>query len=135
MRIQRYQRVRTGLAMTVAVLAACDTTAPTACTAVFLEVTVTVVDSLGAPVSDATVTSTLVRTGETLVPTWLALLTDGSYVIVDDGSRGKLRASGDTVAVTARRDAGPSVAATYFIDVPGGCHVHKVSGPDTLSVP
>ena len=135
MRIHRYLRVSTGLATTIAVLAACDTTAPTACTSVLLAVTVTVVDTLGAPVSDATVTSTLVRTGEALVPTSLALLTGGTYIIVDDGSRVKLRASGDTVAVTAQRGASPSIAATYFIDVPGGCHVHKVSGPDTLSVP
>jgi hypothetical protein len=117
------------------VLAACDTTDSIVCTTEFAAVTVTVVDASGAPVLDATVTSTLVRTGETLEPIWLGLPTPGTYVIVDDGSRDKLRTSGDTVAVTAQRNAGPSTAATYFIDVPGGCHVHKVTGPDTLSVP
>jgi len=135
MRCHGYLRVRSGLAITIAVLAACDTTAPTACTAVFVAMTVTVVDTRGAPVSDATVTSTLVRTGEILLPTWLGLPTGDAYIIVDDGSRDRLRASGDTVAVTAQRDADPSIAAMYFIDVPGGCHVHKVTGPDTLTVP
>ncbi len=135
MRIQRYLQLRTGLALTIAVLAACDTSAPIACTSVLLTVTVTVVDTLGIPVSDATVTSTLMRTGEILVPASLALLTGGTYIVVDDGSRARLRASGDTVAVTARRGTGAIIAAPYFIDVPGGCHVHKVSGPDTLTVP
>lgn len=135
MRIQTYLQMRTGLALTIAMLAACDTGALTFCTDIFVAVTVTVVDTLEAPVSDAKVISTLVRTGEVLTPTSLALLTGGTYIIVDDGSRDRLRASGDTVAVTAQRGTGPIVAATYLIDVPGGCHVNKVSGPDTLIVP
>jgi hypothetical protein len=123
------------LLLAAAVLSGCDSAVPTACTEVFVVVTVAVVDTLGAPVGDATVISTLARTGDTLYPTTLALLTGGTYVVVDDGSRGKLREAGDTVAVRAQRGTGSNRTATYVFDVPGGCHVRKLSGPDTLTLP
>ena len=68
MRIHRFPPVRAGLALSIALLAACDSTPP-ACSSVFLAVTVTVVDTLGSPVTHASVTSTLARTGETLAAT------------------------------------------------------------------
>jgi len=123
------------LVVAVVALAGCDSAVTSVCTDVFAVATVTVVDSLAAPVVGAAVTATLVRTGETLSPTWLGLLAPGTHVIVDDGARAKLRAAGDTLAVTAQRGAGPGLAATYVFDVPGGCHVHKLSGPDTLALP
>jgi hypothetical protein len=135
MKTVRPARVDWRVLVAAAALAGCDSGAPVVCTDVFAISTVAVVDSRGAPVVGAAVTATLVRTGETLSPTWLGLLTPGTYVIVDDGSRAKLRAIGDTLAITVQRDAGPELAATYVFDVPGGCHVHKVSGPDTLAVP
>ncbi|MEO8635747.1 MAG: hypothetical protein ABI587_10770 [Gemmatimonadales bacterium] len=134
MRTHRPQRIAGTLLLPIALLAGCDGIA-TVCTSEFAVVTVTVVDTLGAPVTDATVTSTLLRTGAILSPTSLALLTAGTYIIVDDGAREPLRNAGDSVGVTARRGTGPSLPATYVIDVPGGCHVHKLSGPDTLSLP
>jgi hypothetical protein len=134
MKIPWLSRLLAALLPTVLLLAACESSAPDSCTTVFLTVTTTVVDTLGTPVPDATLTSTLVRTGEQLAPTSLALLTAGTYIVVDDGSRKKLRASGDNVAVTVQRGTGPVTSATFRIDVPGGCHVHKLSGPDSLIV-
>ena len=128
------RRLHTTIALSLPLLGGCDTAAPIACSTVFQAVTVAVVDSTAAPVPDATVIATLMRTGERLSPTSLALLTSGTYILVDDGSREKLRTAGDSVGVTARRGTGPTTAAMYFIDVPGGCDVRKVSGPDTLMV-
>ena len=94
----------------------------------------TVVDTAGAPITNASVVATLQRTGEVLNPTGLMMLTAGTHVIVDDGARDRLRPQGDSVHVTGRVDAGPVTTAMYFITVPGGCHVTKASGPDTLVV-
>ena len=117
-------------------LAGCDATASAYCTDQFVNVTITVVDSTGAEVNDAVITSTLVRTGEVLTPAaTLELFVPGTYVIVDDLARPKLLAGGDTVRVVALRGtAAAGTTATYLIDVPGGCHVNKLSGPDTLTV-
>lgn len=127
-------RIALYLVLAGGTLPACDDGQGVVCTAEFRSITVTVVDTLGSPVGDATVTATNLRTGTLLGPTSLALLTPGTYVIVDDGSRDKLREAGDSVRVTAGRDASPVTTATYFISVPAGCHVEKVSGPDTLAV-
>jgi hypothetical protein len=115
-------------------LGGCDAPGDSFCTEQFVTVTAVVVDATGAPVVDAVVTSTLVRTGEILPPTTLALFTPGTYVIVDDGARSKLLPAGDSVRVDARRTGGPSTTADYLFDVPGGCHVNMLAGPDTLTV-
>jgi hypothetical protein len=104
-----------------------------ACTASFAMVGVTVVDGGGQPVPDASVTATLVRTGQVLVPTTLMLPVPGTYVLVDDGSSQLIRRSGD--AVQARIAKGvTSVTADYVLAVEGGCHVSKVSGPDSVTL-
>lgn len=105
-----------------------------ACTAEFRTIIATVIDTAGSPSPSARLTSVLKRTGETLGPTSLILTPPGVYILVDDGSREKIRNSGDSVRVTAVAGTGPTTTAMYFIDVPGGCHVNKVAGPDTLIV-
>jgi hypothetical protein len=109
-----------------------------ACTDEFRAITITIVNTVGAPVPDATVTSTVLPTplhpGSPLTPVSSGGSPSGTYVIVDDLSRSAIRESGDSVRVTAQLDAGPLTTATYFINVPSGCHVNKVSGPDTLVV-
>lgn len=115
-------------------LEGCDATRDSFCTQQFVTVTAVVVDGTGVPVVDAVVTSTLVRTGEILPPTTLALFTPGTYVVVDDGALSKLLTAGDSVRVDARRAGGPSTTVDYLFDVPGGCHVNRLSGPDTLTV-
>ncbi len=126
--------LRSIMPLALAWLGACETGIPTVCTAEFRAAFVTVLDGTGAPVPDALVVSVLVRTGEILSPTILALSPMGTYVILDDGARDKLRRTGDTVQVTAERPSGATTAAVYVFDVPGGCHIHKVSGPDTLTL-
>lgn len=125
-----------GVSLAAAALAAgCDATAPGACSSEFRTITVTVVDSGSVPVSDVVIRSTLLRTGEVLSATTLALQTPGTYVIVDDGARMKLLSSGDSVGVSVQPDSGTGLEAYYVIAVPNACHVVKVSGPDTLNLP
>ncbi len=134
MNIQSLVRPTGLILLALGSLGSCDATRDSFCTEQFVTVTTIVVDGAGVPVVDAVVTSTLVRTGEILLPTTLALFTPGTYVIMDDGARSKLLPAGDSVRVDARRAGGPSATADYLIDVPGGCHVNKLLGPDTLIV-
>lgn len=105
----------------------------TVCTASFAIATVTAVDSNGAAIPDATITTTLLRTGETITPTTVMDFVTGVYPILDDGAIPKLHATGDSVRVHATR-GGASAEATYHFDVPGGCHIERTSGPDTLQL-
>ena len=103
-----------------------------ACTASFAMIGVTVVDGSGQPVPDASVTATLVRTGQVLVPTTLMLPTPGTYVLVDDGSTQLLRRSGD--AVQARISKGALAVVADYVVAADGCHISKVSGPDSVTL-
>ena len=98
-----------------------------ACTASFATVGVTVVDGRGQPVSGASVTATLVRTGETLVPTTLMLTVPGTYTLVDDGSTHLIRRSGDAVQANISKGA-QSVTADYILAVADGCAA-RARGP------
>jgi hypothetical protein len=104
------------------------------CTSEMRTVTVDVVNSLGTPDSGATFVSILTRTGDTLRQHSLALLVNGTYVIVDDGSRQKIQPMGDTVNVSVIPVGGSTVTVPYLITVPNGCHVTKAAGPDTIVV-
>jgi hypothetical protein len=56
---------------------------------------------------------------------------DGRYVVYDDSFRDRIRASGDSVRIDGY---GTMQFSTGFrIDVPGGCHVRKLAGPDTVT--
>jgi hypothetical protein len=104
------------------------------CTASFATIPVTVVDDRGQPVAGAAVTATLVRTGQTLEPTTLMLTIPGTYVVIDDGSTHLLSRSGDAVQVRISKGAA-AITADYVFAVPDGCHVSKVSGPNTVTLP
>jgi len=104
-----------------------------ACTAMFASVPVTVIDGAGQPVEAATVTAVLVRTGQTLVPTGLILTTPGTYPLVDDGSTSVIQRSGEAVQAHISKGA-QSLSVDYVFAVPDGCHVSKVSGPDTVAL-
>ena len=129
------QVMKLGVAAMLLSLAACgdDGMPGGACTASFAMVGVTVVDGAGQPVSGATVTATLVRTGQTLVPTTLMLTVPGTYVLVDDGSTQLIRRSGDGVQAHIVKDA-LSGTADYVFAVADGCHINKVSGPDSVTL-
>jgi hypothetical protein len=67
------------------------------------------------------------------VPQDSSLLHTGTYDIFDDNYLGKIRHSGDSVRVTGIQTP-KRFSVTFFIDTPDGCHVHKVSGPDTVQL-
>lgn len=105
------------------------------CTSVFQAISVTLVDTTGAPVADAIVSSILVRTGDTLLASAVISAPEGNYILVDDRSVGRIRSTGESVSVNVRRATGIQFNARYVFDAPGGCHINKVAGPDTLTVP
>ncbi len=102
-----------------------------ACTASFATVGVTVVDGSGQPVQEASVTATLVRTGQVLVPTSLMLPVPGTYILVDDGSTSAIRRSGESVQARISKGT-QAMTVDYVFSVPDGCHINKVSGPGTV---
>jgi hypothetical protein len=127
--------VRTSLAVLLSAVGcqiACDSGLGTVCTQEFRTETVTVVDQAVNPVPDASVVATLVRTGDTLSPAVTGPSPDGVYIIADDGSRNTVRAAGEQVRVQVELGS-QAFGADYVLA--GGCHIQKVSGPDTLTVP
>ncbi len=124
-----------GIGIAALGLAACDTSNGVVCTLEFRALTVTLLDSAGQPVLDAATVTTLPRTGDTLAITWLGTPVGGTYVYVDDGAINTIRELGDSLRVDVDRSAGTDFAIAYFVDVPSGCHVNKVTGPDTMVVP
>ena len=129
------RRTKMGFTAILLAVAACgdDGMPGGACTALFATVGVTVLDGAGQPVPDASVTTTLVRTGQVLVPTTLMLTVPGSYTLVDDGSTSVIRRAGESVQAHISRGT-RSTTVDYLISVPDGCHVNKVSGPDTVTL-
>jgi len=148
MRSERVQWFRVGGAMTrsisirrgtltaaLFVIAGCDEPGGIACTASFAIYTIVVTDRSGAPVDGVDLAVTLVRTGEQLEPTAVGgPYPVGTYPLVDDAATTKLRPMGDEVRAVATKGTA-SVQADFVFAVPGGCHVHKVSGPDTVALP
>lgn len=105
-----------------------------ACTEMFATIPVTIVDGAGQPVEAATLTTVLVRTGQVLVPTTLMLSVPGTYTLADDGSTSFIRRSGDAVQAHIVKGAA-AITVDYVLAVEGGCHISKVSGPDTVTLP
>lgn len=105
-----------------------------ACTMEFRIATLVVSEGAGAPVGDATVQTRRLSTGEILTPTTLAQFAAGTYPILDDGATDRLNPAGDSLGVTVAR-AADTLRLTYVFDVPGGCHIRKLSGPDSVTLP
>ncbi len=113
-------------------LAACQDEG-TVCAAVFGMHTVYVQDQAGAPVSDATVTPVLVRTGDTLQNRTLALFAPGYYFLIDDSYTDLLLPTRDSLSVgLTRGQTGLEVGYVFRRDA---CGVLRVAGPDTVTVP
>lgn len=108
---------------------------PTVCTESFAMVPLTVLTQGGVPVSGLAISATTLRTGQSYdVPQQNGIGGPGAYIVFDDGLHARIRASGDSVRVTGS-DAAPRFTADFMFDIPGGCHVRKVAGPDTVRVP
>ena len=117
--------------LSIATLHACSAEVPGAvCTESFAYVLVRAQTSAG-PITGLTITDSVLRTGVRFTVPQNGIAVAGSYVILDDNFRGQVRSSGDSVQVTGY-DGGNVFSAMYVFDVPDGCHVHKVSGPDVV---
>jgi len=125
-------RTLRALLLTPCLLAACQDQG-TVCAAVFQIYTVSLTDLAGAPVTDATVASILVRTGDTLQNRTLVLFAPGSYFLIDDSYTTQLRSGGDSVALHILR--GPAQLEAGYVFRRGGCGVEKLAGPDSVTVP
>jgi hypothetical protein len=104
------------------------------CTASFAFVPVTVRDSSDNPVTGLSIVDTVIRTQHNFVVPQSLGLPAGTYVILDDSFRSQIRLSGESVQVSGFNGA-TGFTATFTFDAPGGCHVRKVSGPDSVIVP
>ena len=115
-------------------LAACNadsTGSLKVCTTLFAMIPVVVVDSQGAPLVSIAITDSVLRTHERFaIPQhqgWPA----GTFHVFDDSFSGRIRETDDAVRVTGTTGT-ISFVADFVFGVPDGCHVAKVSGPDTV---
>jgi hypothetical protein len=126
---------RAWLLLPLLLAAACDDDDGVACTDEFRTATVFVADANAEPVTDATVRTYHVRTGELVPITSIVDLLPGYHVILDDGATRLIPSGVEQFRVTASRGEGAATEAFYGFSAPQGCHIEKVSGPDTLVVP
>lgn len=102
------------------------------CTEEFRSLSVTVIDGTGAPVEDLDISVVRTRDGFTFDIGQDLAFNPGEYVIFDDGFKDEVTPAGEAIQVTATKD-GVSVTGSYVIATDAlGCHIEKVSGPDTL---
>ncbi len=114
-------------------VASCSSNNGQVCTANFASVTATAVDASGQPVSNLAITDTVVRTGDGFDVQQNGFFNAaGVLVVFSDNYIGHVRGSGDSVRVTGT-GAAKSFTATYQFGT-DGCHVRKISGPDTVVV-
>lgn len=115
------------------VLAACnDHPTGKICTASFALIPVVVVNAQGAPLTGISITDSVLRTHERFaIPQSFNGWSPGTFHVFDDTFIGKVRESGDAVRVTGTNGV-LSFAADYVFGAPDGCHVAKLSGPDTV---
>ena len=107
-----------------------DQPAPGVCTALFAEIPLTVVDSSGLPVAGLAISDSVPRTGRSFAVPQFPPVGAGAYVVFDDNFRDQIRVSGDSVIV--RGSGTRHFTQGFRFDVPSGCHVRKVAGPDTV---
>jgi hypothetical protein len=102
------------------------------CTTLYAMIPVVVVNAQGAPAAGMAITDSILRTHEKfVVPQTDGIYPVGTYHVFTDSYTGKVRESGDPVRVTGTNGT-LSFGADYVFGVPDGCHVSKISGPDTV---
>lgn len=103
------------------------------CTALFAFYNVTVIDTTGAPVTGLHPIVTVVRTGRDISS---SLTPAGNqYPVFSDGEIHLIDPAGELIRFTAGNAQG-AATGDFVFDAPGACHchIHKVSGPDTLVI-
>lgn len=126
--------MRRWLLASVLALAACgDGDGARVCTASFAFITSVAVDGAGLPVSNLVVTDTVVRTGKGFDVAQNGFFNAaGVFVVFSDSYLADVHEAGDAVRVSGT-SGGKGFSATYEFGS-DGCHVRKVSGPDTVVV-
>lgn len=120
------------LSLMLAPLIGCrDQTEPRVCTALFAMIPLTVQDSGHMPVADLAISVLILRTSQSFAVSQIGVGGPGTYVVFDDNFRDLILASGDSVRVTG--SGALHFTQDFRFDVPGGCHVRKVAGPDTVT--
>jgi hypothetical protein len=120
-----------GAAVVLAALAACSDPLNSDCSTLHAYVAVVALDTSHTPVSGLVIADTVIRTGEAVTVQQINLPA-GTYVVFDDGSKNSIRPTGDAVRVVGV--LGPAQFSATFVIGMQGCHVHKISGPDTVIV-
>jgi hypothetical protein len=119
---------------TIVALSACTGEGALICTDSFAFVPLTVLDAAGNPVTGLSIADTVIRTQHSFVVPQSLSLQAGTYVILDDSFRNQIRGNAESVRVSGFNGA-TRFTATFTFSVAGGCHVGKVSGPDSVTVP
>lgn len=119
----------------ICLVAACrDGSSIAGCSESLAFVSVQAVDTLGLPATGVAVSHYLPRSGRVLVvPQDTDLVVQGRYVVLTDIQRGQILPAGDTVRMTGIQGA-TSFVADFLLDVPDGCHIRKLGGPDTVAL-
>jgi len=104
-----------------------------ACTDLFAFITATAINGSGQPVSNLAIRDSVIRTATGFDIGQEGILnTAGTIVVFSDNYLANVRESGDPVQVSGT-GAGQVFAAGYQFGT-DGCHVRKISGPDTVVV-
>lgn len=113
-------------------LIGCDTD-PSVCTPSFETITATIVDGNGQIVTVVSVRDTVVRTGRILdVQQEPGAFDPGTAIIFTDALIAVIRRGGDDVTTVVTADG--LIGSGEYRFGSDGCHVRKLSGPDTLVV-
>jgi hypothetical protein len=110
------------------------------CNTEFATVRFRAVDVYGEPVRDLDLVVKVTRTGEVITPHDQSLNIFGDYTVFDDSFQDLVfehLPDWGFVSLSVWGSSPSGVAmARFVVTVPGGCkcHVHKVSGPDTVIV-
>jgi hypothetical protein len=116
-------------------LAGCSSspTRPRVCTAIYAYLTATPIDAQGAPVYGLAVRDSVPRTGTAFDEPQLTLFDTSRVVIFSDGDQGKVSTTHTEPVIVSGSGTAGTFTADYVFDATG-CHVEKVSGPDTVVV-
>jgi hypothetical protein len=117
-------------------LSGCGSDKLVACAEDIETITATVVNQVGQPLAGLEVTATVRRTGTVLTLTQSPVQelpsAGGSVMVFSDEFQRNIRPGGEDVSVVVT--AGGHSGSGLFRFGSNGCHVQKLSGPDSLTV-
>ncbi len=103
------------------------------CTALYAYLTAVVVDTAGHPVTGLAIHDSVPRTGLAWDEAQEPFPGSGAAVIFADADQQKVSRTRTEPVMVSGHGTGGSFSASYVFDATG-CHVGKVSGPDTVVV-